>query len=215
MFVRFDENNPRFLQAMLTGIEDTPYANGLFLFDIYLPDDYPNKPLNIKHVTRGAAACRANNGPGGFSPNLHQGSGKVCLSLLGTWSGPGWTAGQSNVYQVLSTILFMIFGANHPYYMEPSHGGWEGTVAGRTQHERRVIDYDEEVMYHNAKSAILDILKKPYVGFEDVIKTHFKIKAPFIIRTIERWIDHESYTDTFKNRIKPVFEEIKSEFAKL
>ena len=53
MFVRFDEENPRFLQALLTGLEDTPYENGLFLFDIYLHKDYPNSPLNIKHITKG------------------------------------------------------------------------------------------------------------------------------------------------------------------
>jgi len=215
MFVRFDENNPRFLQALLTGIEDTPYANGCFLFDIYLCDDYPNKPLQIKHITKGAVMCSANNGPGGFSPNLHQSSGKVCLSLLGTWSGPGWEAGKSNVYQVISTIMFMIFGAEHPYYMEPSYGGWEGTVQGRTEHERRVIEYDEEVMYHNAKYAILETLKTPYEGFEDVIKTHFKIKKGVILKTMERWMECKNYTDAFRKKMKPVLEEIKKEFEKL
>jgi len=215
MFIRFDENNPRFMQALLTGIDDTPYSNGFFLFDIFLCDDYPNKPLMIKHITNGATKCHANNGPGGFSPNLHQSSGKVCLSLLGTWSGPGWDAGKSNVYQVVSTIMFMIFGAEHPYYMEPNHGGWEGTVCGRTEHERRVIDYDEEVMYHNAKYCILETLKAPYKGFEDVIKTHFKIKKEIVLKTIQRWMDNENYTDSFRNKMKPVLDEIKEEFKKL
>ena len=67
---------------------------------------------------------------GGFSPNLHKSTGKVCLSLLGTWNeGATWDAGKSNVYQVLSTILFMIFGSKYPYYMEPGYGGWEGAHA--------------------------------------------------------------------------------------
>lgn len=215
MFVRFDEANPRFLQALLTGIEDTPYESGCFLFDIYLCDDYPQKPLMIKHITKGAPMCHANNGPGGFSPNLHQSSGKVCLSLLGTWSGPGWEAGKSNVYQVISTIMFMIFGADHPYYMEPSYGGWEGTVQGRTEHERRVIDYDEEVIYHNCKYAMLETMKAPYSGFEEVIKAHFKTKKGLILKTIERWMENENYTETFKTKMKPVIEEIKKEFEKL
>merc|ERR1712173_575405 len=191
MFVRFDESNPRFLQAMLIGLKGTPYFNGCFLFDIYLPDEYPVKPCKVKHVSNGAQLCHANNGPGGFSPNLHQSSGKVCLSLLGTWSGPGWEAGKSNVYQVISTLLLMVFGAEHPYYMEPSYGGWEGTVQGRTEHERRVVDYDEEVIYHNCKYAMLETMKAPYPGFEEVIKAHFKTK------------------------MKPVVEEIKKEFEKL
>jgi len=215
MFVRFDEANPRFLQALVTGIEDTPYESGCFLFDIYLCDDYPQKPLEIKHITKGAPMCHANNGPGGFSPNLHQSSGKVCLSLLGTWSGLGWEAGKSNVYQVVSTIMFMIFGADHPYYMEPSYGGWEGTVAGRTEHERRVIDYDEEVIYHNSKYAILESLKAPYAGFEEVIKAHFGVKKGLILKTIERWMKNKNYTETFRKKMVPVVEEIKKEFAKL
>ena len=49
-------------------------------------------------------------------------TGQVCLSLLGTWDGPGWESGTSNIYQLLSTILYMILGAKHPYYMEPDYG---------------------------------------------------------------------------------------------
>lgn len=215
MFVRFDENNPRFLQALLTGLESTPYAHGLFFFDIYLGSEYPQKPLDIKHISYGATLCHANNGPGGFSPNLHQSSGKVCLSLLGTWSGPGWTANESNVYQVLSTVMLMVFGAEHPYYMEPSHGGWEGTVLGRKQHERRVIEYDEEVMYHNTKYSMLETLRAPYVGFEEVIKTHFASKQKWIVRNIQQWIDNPNYSQSFKQKLKPVFDELQTEFNKL
>merc|ERR1712038_111225 len=211
MFVRFDENNPRFLQALLTGLENTPYANGCFLFDIYLCDDYPNKPLMIKHVTKGAPKCTANNGPGGFSPNLHQSSGKVCLSLLGTWSGPGWEAGKSNVYQLLSTLLLMVFGAEHPYYIEPSYGGWEGTAYSITNHEPRVIQYDEEVLYHTAKSTILEILKKPYVGFEDIIRAHFRLKANQIRKHMEEMLHCEKYSDQFRKRVKPIYEQIEEE----
>jgi ubiquitin-protein ligase len=215
MFVRFDAGNPRFLQALLTGLDDTPYENGLFLFDVYLNDNYPTNPLDIKHVSYGATKCHANNGPGGFSPNLHQSTGKVCLSLLGTWSGPGWENGKSNVYQVLSSILFMIFGATHPYYMEPSYGGWEGTVAGKKEHERRVIEYDEEVMYHNLKYTLLEALKTPYAGFESVIKLHFKLKAECMMKTVERWLENENYSDAFKAKMKPVYDEFKVELEKV
>lgn len=36
---------------------------------------------------------------------------QVCLSLLGTWAGPGWQAGQSTLLQVLISIQSMILGA--------------------------------------------------------------------------------------------------------
>jgi len=215
MFIRFDEGNPRFLQAMLTGLKGTPYFNGCFLFDIYLPDDYPVKPLQIKHISRGAQKCHANNGPGGFSPNLHQSSGKVCLSLLGTWSGPGWQANVSNVYQVLSSLLFMVFAAEHPYYMEPSYGGWEGTAQAKTEHDPRVYEYDEEVLFHTAKSTILDVMRTPYEGFEDVIRAHFTVKAPQIEQQMRDVLKDLRFSTSFRERMRPIIEEIKKELEKL
>merc|ERR1712087_937618 len=215
MFIRFDEGNPRFLQAMLTGLQGTPYFNGCFLFDIYLCDDYPVKPLQIKHVSRGATKCHANNGPGGFSPNLHQSSGKVCLSLLGTWSGPGWQSNVSNVYQVLSSLLFMVFGAEHPYYMEPNHGGWEGTVSAKTTHDAKVIEYDEEVLFHTAKSTMLDVLRTPYIGFEEVIKAHFKLKSKQIRNHMEEILASETYSASFKKKVTPIYESIGQELDKM
>merc|ERR1719334_1174704 len=216
MFVRFDESNPRFLQAMLIGLKGTPYFNGCFLFDIYLPDEYPQKPCKVKHVSNGAQLCHANNGPGGFSPNLHQSSGKVCLSLLGTWSGPGWEPNKSNVYQLLSTLLLMVFGAEHPYYMEPSYGGWEGTAYGKTSHEPRVIQYDEEVLYHTAKSVILEMMTtKTYKGFEDIIKTHFRLKKKQIKDHMQEMLHAEKYSASFRKKVKPIYEQIEKELAKL
>merc|ERR1719334_1473586 len=216
MFVRFDESNPRFLQAMLIGLKGTPYFNGCFLFDIYLPDEYPVKPCKVKHVSNGAQLCHANNGPGGFSPNLHQSSGKVCLSLLGTWSGPGWEANKSNVYQLLSTLLLMVFGAEHPYYMEPSYGGWEGTAYGKTSHEPRVIQYDEEVLYHTAKSVILEMMTtKTYKGFEDIIKTHFRLKKKQIKEHMQEMLHAEEYSEKFRKKVKPIYEQIEKELDKL
>jgi len=87
IFVRYDSVYPRYLRALITGSEGTVYSSGIFMFDIYLQTDYPNTPLNIVHVTKGANTVHASHSPGGFSPNLHQDSGKVCLSLLGTWKG--------------------------------------------------------------------------------------------------------------------------------
>lgn len=216
MFVRFDENKPRFMQALLSGIDGTPYSSGLFLFDIYLPSSYPQLPCMIKHISYGANKCHANNGPGGFSPNLHQTTGKVCLSLLGTWNGPGWKPGKSNVYQVLSSLLFMVFGAKHPYYMEPGFGGWEnGKVFKKKKHIRKVWEYDEEVMYHNVKYTMIQTMREPYKGFEDVIKLHFKIKGQFILKTVTKWMKHKKLSQGFKDKMKGVYNELETEIKKL
>jgi Ubiquitin-conjugating enzyme len=46
----------------------------------------------MKFLTTGAGSVR-------FNPNLYN-CGKVCLSLLGTWSGPSWSPANSTFLQV-------------------------------------------------------------------------------------------------------------------
>jgi ubiquitin-protein ligase len=155
MFVRYDEDSPNYLRACLTGIEGTPYSSGIFIFDIYIPAEYPHVPCMATHVTPNADLVHANNGPGGFSPNLHSDSGQVCLSLLGTWEGRGWDPETSNIYQVLSSILWMILGAQHPYYMEPDFGGWEGTAPATLDQDPGIhIQMECELLYVQALSLV-------------------------------------------------------------
>ena len=67
-------------------------ANGLFLYDIFLPDDYPNSCPKMQLITTGGNSIR-------FNPNLYS-NGYVCLSLLGTWRGDSvesWNPKTSNL----------------------------------------------------------------------------------------------------------------------
>ena len=80
------------LRAAIVGPADTPYADMLFLFDIYLPPTYPEVPPKVYFWSYGER----------LNPNLYE-NGKVCLSLLGTWSGSEnemWSPDTSNVLQV-------------------------------------------------------------------------------------------------------------------
>ncbi len=54
----------------------------------------------MKLVTTGRGEVR-------FNANLYQ-NGKVCLSLLGTWQGPGWDPEASSLLQVVESIPFNI-----------------------------------------------------------------------------------------------------------
>ena len=62
-----------------------------------------------------------------FGPNLYA-CGKVCLSLLGTWEGPKWNPKKSSLFQVLVSIQSLMLGSEHPFFLEPGHGGWEEKV---------------------------------------------------------------------------------------
>ena len=104
IFVVADEEKPNIMKVCITGPDDTPYENGCFLFDVYLPPSYPMTPPTVKFLTTNYNRCR-------FNPNLYA-EGKVCLSLLGTWSGPGWDPKESTLLQVLLSIQGCILGKN-------------------------------------------------------------------------------------------------------
>jgi len=212
MFVRYDEDRPQFMRAVITGHSDSPYAYGAFLFDIFLPPNYPAVPPKITHITPGATQVHANNGPGGFSPNMHQATGKICLSLLGTWAGPGWDPNKSNLYQVLSTICFAILSVDHPYYMEPNYGGWEGT-APTSNHSREVIQYTEEVQRGCVQYAMLGPLHKPYEYFEEVLAAHFTTARMRIAMTVDKWIA-ETINISHHKRIQDEREQLFENLAK-
>lgn len=63
--------------ALIKGPNRTPYEDGLFLFDIQLPNIYPALPPLFRYLSQ----CS-----GRLNPNLYN-NGKVCVSLLGTWIG--------------------------------------------------------------------------------------------------------------------------------
>lgn len=66
--------------ALIKGPTRTPYEDGLFLFDIQLPNIYPAVPPLFRYLSQ----CS-----GRLNPNLYD-NGKVCVSLLGTWIGKVW-----------------------------------------------------------------------------------------------------------------------------
>ena len=81
---------------MIVGPARTPYEDGLFFFDFQLSSDYPQSPP-VGHYY---SYCTDR-----LNPNLYE-DGKVCVSLLGTWSGKGtesWTP-NSNMLQLLVSI---------------------------------------------------------------------------------------------------------------
>jgi ubiquitin-protein ligase len=105
--IRVDEGRSDVLQALIVPHRDTPYANGVFIFDILFPAEYPTQPPKVQLLTTGGGRIR-------FNPNLYA-EGKVCLSLLGTWKGPGWDAATSTLLQVLVSIQSLIF-VEQPFF---------------------------------------------------------------------------------------------------
>ena len=72
----------RTMYVLMFGPEGTPYYKGSFFFEINFSPNHPFKSPHVKFLTY--------DGKVRFHPNLYV-EGKVCLSILGTWSGPSWS----------------------------------------------------------------------------------------------------------------------------
>lgn len=148
IFCVFDEDDIMHVRALIVGPEDTPYNYGYYFFDMHFPKEYPFKPPTVKYETR-----RSNIR---FHPNLYA-SGKVCLSILGTWAGPSWTSAQtlSSVLVTIQSLLVKDPLVNEPYY----------EVRTKTSGKKHDI-YEEIVTFENVNTAIFGMMEKPPSGFE-------------------------------------------------
>jgi len=189
IWVRISKTNNNLFTFLISGPNNTPYENGLFEFHAYFPPDYPNSVPSVTLNTTGGGKVR-------FNPNLYE-SGKVCLSLLGTWTGQegeSWCSQTSTFIQVMISIQSLIL-VEEPYFNEP---GWEkrmNTETGILQSK----SYNEKLYAHTIGLAMIDMIKSPPIGFEDVIKNHFKLKKDEIIETTLKW--HTSASENNKEQI--------------
>ena len=146
--------------VMIKGPEKTPYEDGLFFFDFQLSADYPRAPP-ICHY-HSYVADRLN-------PNLYE-DGKVCVSLLGTWSGKGtetWTP-NSNLLQLLVSIQGLILVAE-PYFNEAGYEKQKGTQQG-LENSRM---YNEMVVLKLVQ-AMTRLTLHPPEAFKEEVQQHLK-----------------------------------------
>jgi len=190
-YVKFNEEKPNGIYlhvnkdnifehyAMIIGPTNTPYFGGYYIFKILYPKNYPKKPPHVVMLTTDKNVR--------FNPNLYQ-NGKVCLSILGTWSGPSWEECM-NIRLVLLSIQSLM--TDFPIRNEP---GFEDVK----ETSNKSIDYNNYITYYNYKIAIIDILNKIILNK----KNHKKIGH------IEYFID--PIVNEFKQNSKKLYEDIKS-----
>lgn len=97
-----------------------------------------------------------------LNPNLYD-CGKVCLSLLNTWTGKNnemWDPKQSTMLQVLVSIQALILNAN-PFFNEP---GYESRYLGEDG-ERMSKRYNEDVFILSLKTMMYTLRRPPKVHY--------------------------------------------------
>lgn len=215
IFVRAYEERMDLMRAVIIGPAGTPYHDGLFFFDIYFPSDYPAVPPRVHYHSGGLR----------LNPNLYA-CGKVCLSLLNTWSGnknEKWTPGKSTMLQVLVSIQGLVLNAK-PYFNEP---GYERS-AGKPDGERKSAAYNEDTFLLSCKT-MMYTLRRPPKHFEDFVAGHFRERAHAILGACKAYVDgaqvcfpvggkiaekrYECCSSTFKNNVGQLFPKLLVEFT--
>ena len=114
IYVYFNEDNMLNAKAMIVGPKGYLYYVSLLFFNIKFPNNYPFSPPDIAYIARNRIRIHPNLYVGHHS----SGHGKVCLSILGTWSGPKWTT-VMDITSVLLTIQSLL--DSNPLFHEPGH----------------------------------------------------------------------------------------------
>ncbi|GJZ25813.1 probable ubiquitin-conjugating enzyme E2 26 [Tanacetum coccineum] len=175
IFVRVYESRMDLLRAVIIGAEGTPYHDGLFVFDVCFPSTYPHNPPHVKYHSGGLR----------INPNLYN-CGKVCLSLLNTWSGGKkemWIPGSSTMLQVLVSIQGLILNTK-PYFNEP---GWASS-SGSIQGEKAALNYNENTLILSLKTMVYTMRKQPK-HFEDLVVGHFRHRVRDILMACKAYTE--------------------------
>uniref|UniRef100_A0A9R1SGK9 (E3-independent) E2 ubiquitin-conjugating enzyme n=2 Tax=Cyprinus carpio TaxID=7962 RepID=A0A9R1SGK9_CYPCA len=175
IMVKTFEDRMDLFSALIKGPNRTPYEDGLFLFDIQLPNIYPAVPPLF---------CYLSQCSGRLNPNLYD-NGKVCVSLLGTWIGKGterWTS-KSSLLQVLISIQGLIL-VNEPYYNEAGFDSDRGLQEGYENSRC----YNEMALIKMVQS-MNQLLQKPVEVFQQEICEHFASSGWRLVHRLECWLE--------------------------
>ncbi|XP_018490799.1 probable ubiquitin-conjugating enzyme E2 25 isoform X2 [Raphanus sativus] len=188
IFVRAYESRMDLLRAVIVGADGTPYHDGLFFFDIFFPDAYPSVPPMVHYHSGGLR----------INPNLYD-CGKVCLSLLGTWTGvqtEKWIPNESTMLQVLVSIQGLILNQK-PYFNEPGYEGSAGSQAG----ESRSKTYSEKTFLLSLKTMVYN-MRRPPKYFEDFSYGHFLSCAHDVLKACYAYRNGAPVASLVRGKVK-------------
>ncbi|KAL3273626.1 hypothetical protein HHI36_015058 [Cryptolaemus montrouzieri] len=184
VWVRSYNNRIDLLSVIIEGPANTPYEDGLFVFDIQFSQDYPRSPPLVHYVSYSTER---------LNPNLYV-EGKVCVSLLGTWMGKGtevWGP-NSTLLQLIVSIQGLIL-VTEPYYNE---AGYEKQTHTQQGYENSRT-YNELVILKLVQSMTEMLLSPPEV-FKQEVYAHFALQGKKLCQRLQEFC-HDT------NPLKPDF----------
>ncbi|OQV05299.1 hypothetical protein CLAIMM_10065 [Cladophialophora immunda] len=158
IYVRTYESRIDLLRCLIIGPRDTPYEHAPFLVDLCLPANFPEAPPSAHFHSW-------TSGLGRINPNLYE-EGKVCLSLLGTWSAKRESEKWSNkatLLQVLVSLQGLVF-VKRPFYNEAGFEKYEYSGAYTSESD----SYSEQA-FVMSRGFLKSALLRPPGGLEDIL----------------------------------------------
>ena len=128
----YDEADITTIHAVIKGPVDSLYKWKFVRLQMKFRHTYPFAPPEVKFIQFNGHRIH---------PNLYV-QGKVCLSILNTWTGPKWQP-TLNIDTILRTIQSLL--DNEPYVHEPE--------------QRDNTEYNIFVEYHTWRTMFLDLHK--------------------------------------------------------
>ena len=170
IYCSFSDDNMYNVKAMIIGPKDTPYEGGFYFFDINFTPQYPMLPPKVQFCTLNPHVR--------FNPNLYK-CGKVCLSILGTWSGPSWTTVMN-----LETILIDLQSLmnDNPIQNEP---GYESEIGSPAKVYKQLVGYYNLVV---AQFQMMEQTPPTFECFQEVMERHFIENTEFFDKWRKEYI---------------------------
>ena len=163
----FDEVNLMNAHILIIGPKDTPYENGYYIFTVKFTEEYPFKPPKV--LFQSISKVR-------IHPNMYT-SGKVCLSILGTWPGPSWSS-IMDINSIACSIQSLM--SNKAIQHEP---GFDSEEGANCKH------YDRIIRFENINSYVCKIIERCKIssafGFDSIILEHFDKNV--ILKQIDKY----------------------------
>jgi len=176
----------RHVKALIVGPPDTPYENGYFEFDMKFGREYPAKAPAVTAITTNGGRTR-------FNPNIYA-TGKVCLSILGTWRGERgeeWSSAQG-----LESILISIQSlmSSNPFENEPGF-------------EKCKTDKDKDLMQQYVKKIRHETLR---ISVIQRLEDYLDIFPDGTPKLVKAKIDEDEEEDEDEDvKVEPPFEPFK------
>ena len=194
IYVHYDDSDMTKLYVMMIGPSETPYEDGYFFFEFVFPENYPMNPPIAKYCTQGEMwdEKRRSGTLVRFNPNLYT-CGKVCLSMLNTWQGPGWVPSNTmtNVFMAIQGLVL----TNNPLENEPGYEDLDGTQ------KANYTVYNEMIRFAKYKVAIMEMIQRPPHGFEVflpvMIERYYKNVEKYLsqLDDLSRSVSKETFYD--------------------